>query len=224
MHIQSWNAVIFDLDGTLLDTVGDIAESANRALDAFGYPRHSVASYRAYVGDGLVNLAKKVLPPGSRSEPEVQRFVDLYRDSYAVLWRATSGPFAGVSELLDGLAKRNVPMAVLSNKRDDFTRLCVRELLGSWHFQVVRGERPGVPLKPSPDAALDVARELGFSPGQCLYVGDSEIDVETAKRAGMGCVGVLWGFRPREILVKAGAEILISEPGELLHYLRAVEG
>jgi len=213
-------AIIFDLDGTLLDTINDIALCANMVLDDWGCPVHSVETYTELVGDGLTNLARKVLPPTRRSLQEVDDFVQAYRVHYQDRWNETSTAYPGIPEMLDELAKRGIPLAVLSNKRDDFTQVCVDHYFSSCSFRYVRGEQSGVPIKPYPQAALEIARSLGVDPARCLFVGDSEIDIKTGLHAGMTSVGVLWGFRSRETLEEAGAQILLSHPRELLMLLK----
>ena len=212
-------AIIFDLDGTLIDTINDIANCANTVLEDWECPTHSVAIYTELVGDGLTNLARKALPSSRRSVEDVEAFVKEYRSHYQTRWNETSTAYAGVSELLAELSRREMPLAVLSNKRDDFTQVCVSHFFPSIPFLEVRGERSGVPIKPDPQSALDIARSLGVHPARCLFVGDSEIDVKTGLHAGMTSVGVLWGFRSQAILEEAGANILISHPRELLQVL-----
>jgi phosphoglycolate phosphatase len=208
-------AIIFDLDGTLLDTIKDIANCANTVLDHWECPTHSVETYTELLGDGLTNLARKALPASRRTMEDIEAFVKEYRSLYQARWNETSTAYAGVVELLGELCRREIPLAVLSNKRDDFTQVCVSHFFPSIPFRDVRGERSGVPIKPDPQAALDIARSLDVEPARCLFVGDSEIDVKTGLHAGMTSVGVLWGFRSQAILEEAGANILISHPREL---------
>jgi phosphoglycolate phosphatase len=211
-----YHGIVFDLDGTLLDTLDDIAASANAALKKMQCPPHSRESYREYVGHGLRSLAQHALPKNRQAEAEVELFVALYRAAYAVQWKETSRPFDGIPEVLDALVAQHVPLAVLSNKRNDFTEECVHTLLGRWPFEVVRGELEGVPLKPDPTAALAVVGELGVEPQRCLFVGDSDVDIETANRAGMPSAGVLWGYRDRVVLERCNPSFLVAHPAELL--------
>jgi phosphoglycolate phosphatase len=212
-------AIIFDLDGTLIDSIRDIAGCANAVLKDWGDPVHSVETYTELIGDGLRNLARKVLPMTQRSPEEIERFVTAYREYYQTRWRETSMAYEGIPELLSSLAERGIPLAVLSNKRDDFTRVCVDHFFPSISFHEVRGERAGVPIKPDPQAALEIATSIGADPTRCLFVGDSEIDVQTGIRAGMTSVAVTWGFRPIRVLEEAGATVFISKPKELLGLL-----
>lgn len=209
-------AIIFDLDGTLLDSIGDIAACANTVLAEWGCPTHSVETYTELVGDGLTNLARKVLPQIRRIPEEIEAFVSAYRIHYQARWNETSAAYPGIAEMLTELTRRKIPLAVLSNKRDDFTQVCVTHFFPSVPFQEIRGERAGVPIKPAPQAALEIASSLGVAPERCLFVGDSEIDIQTGVRAGMTSVAVLWGFRSRAVLEEAGARIFLARPAELL--------
>jgi len=214
-----YEAVLFDLDGTLLDTLEDLADSTNAALAALGYPPHPLDAYRTLVGDGIHNLARRALPEGRRDEETVLRCVDAIRAEYARRWDARTRPYPGVPELLDALSGRGVRMAILSNKPDGATRRVVERLLPGWDFALVLGAREGVPLKPDPAAALEVAARLGLRPEEMLYLGDTNTDMQTARAAGMRAVGALWGFRDAEELRQAGAQELICRPEELLRFL-----
>jgi phosphoglycolate phosphatase len=213
---MQYAGIVFDLDGTLLDTLDDIAASANAALHQMQCSPHSRESYREYVGHGLKSMARQALPAQRHADGDIQLFVDLYRASYAKQWKDTSRPFDGIPELLDALVERRIPLAVLSNKRNDFTGECVRTFLGKWPFEVVRGEVEGVPLKPDPTAALAVVAYLNVDPRQCLFVGDSDVDIETANRAGMPSAGVLWGYRSREVLEQCNPSFIVAHPKELM--------
>lgn len=210
------DAIIFDLDGTLLDTIDDIAMSANATLEAHGYPPHAVSVYKELVGDGLKNLARKVLPAERRSEDDIARFCEEYRPRYAAGWKRYSRPYDGIQELLATLQDTTIPLAVLSNKRDEDTKICVEAFFPTVRFAEVRGERSGTPIKPHPQAALEIAHSLRATPTRCLFVGDSEIDIRTAHAASMTSVGVTWGFRSRSLLEEERAAHIISAPSELL--------
>lgn len=214
-------AIIFDLDGTLLDTIHDIGGCANKVLASFGYPQHSVERYKELVGDGISNLARKALPDNDNGPESVARFVAAYRDLYGQKWRESSRPYEGIPETLQLLAERNIILSVLSNKRDDFTKLCVASFFPGIAFAEVCGERTGVPIKPHPQAALVIASSCGVSPHECVFIGDSEIDIETAKNANMPSIGVSWGFRPRSVLEAAGATFIIESPASILSIIES---
>ena len=209
-------AVLFDLDGTLLDTLADLADSMNRALSRLGCPPHETDAYRYFVGDGIAEMARRALPEGSRDEQSVEKCIAAAAEEYARRWAERTRPYEGVAELLDELAARGVKMAVLSNKPDHFTKLIVSELLPHWKFQAVRGALPDVPRKPDPGAAIDLAAAMGVPPAEVLYLGDTNTDMQTAVAAGMYAVGAAWGFRSPEELTAAGAAVVISHPAELL--------
>jgi phosphoglycolate phosphatase len=212
-------AILFDLDGTLLDTLEDLADAVNEALARGGFPPRSLDEYRFLVGDGARNLVRRALPPEHRDDATVEPCLDAFGAAYARLWDRKTRPYPGIPELLDALAARGLPMAVLSNKPDDFTKLCVARLLPRGRFAVVRGARPDTPPKPDPAAALAIAKQVGVPPADFLYVGDSNTDMGTARAAGMFPVGVTWGFRPASELLEHGARILITEPILLLKLL-----
>jgi len=216
---MSHRAVLFDLDGTLLDTLEDLADSTNAAVGRLGFPPHKLAAYKYFVGDGIVNLARRALPEAHRDEGTVARCVALIREIYADHWADKTRPYPGIPELLDALAERRVPMAVVSNKPHDFTKLCVARLLPRWRFEAVVGVSDSVPPKPDPKGALGVAAKLELWPAHILYVGDTNTDMKTAHAAGMYPVGVLWGFRPADELKASGAKVLIGKPAQLLDLL-----
>lgn len=212
-------AVLFDLDGTLLDTLADIADSANAVLEERGFPIHDQDAYRYHVGSGVKTLFQRALPEAARSDELVEACVASFRDVYDRRWNVKTRPFEGISELLDGLVERGVKMAVLSNKPHHFTRKCVAEYLAPWPLDPVLGQREGIPLKPNPAAALEVAGQLKIAPREFLYLGDTGTDMLTARSAGMRPVGALWGFRPEQELRQAGADLLIRAPREMLSLL-----
>ena len=211
-----FEAVIFDMDGTLLDTLKEIADAMNAALATLGYPPHHYDAYREYVGFGMDVLARRVLPEGHKDDAVVVRLVEAMRVIYGRDHAFLSRPYDGIPELLDALVDKGVAMTILSNKPDEFTRAMAERLLGRWRFEIVRGIIPGRPRKPEPDAAQDMARSLNLSPQKIVFMGDSAIDMLTARAAGMFPVGVLWGFRTRDELVENGAGLLIDHPRKLL--------
>ncbi len=212
-------AIIFDLDGTLLDTLGDLADSMNDALRRMAFPAHALPAYRQMVGDGAQTLATRALPAVHRDEATISKAYDLYRDSYSRRWDFDSPPFPGIPELLAALVERGVRLAVYSNKPDVFTQLVVAKLLPGWPWEVVLGQVEGTPKKPAPDGAVIVAKRLGLEPGEILFLGDSDVDILCANDAGMLSVGAGWGFRDREELRAAGAARLVDAPLEVLGLL-----
>lgn len=216
---MAYRAAIFDLDGTLLDTLEDLADSMNAVLRVTGYPEHPVDAYRYFVGDGVEMLVRRALSPLDPDEELVRRCMDAMAEEYGRRWANKTRPYPGIPELLDALEARAFPKAVFSNKPDAFVRMTVDRLLAGWHFDPVRGARPGEPKKPDPAGALEIAAYLKIQPQECLYLGDTNTDMRTARRAGMYAVGVTWGFRSAAELVASGAQRLLEHPIELLELL-----
>lgn len=214
-----YKAVIFDLDGTLLDTLEDLAFAANRILADNNFPTHPVGAYRTFVGEGLRVLIERILPEGHRETAVVTKMMAAFEEVYAKCWHVRSAPYPGIASLLDYLTAKEIRLSILSNKPDQFTRLCVHRMLSGWYFDPVFGQRPGIPKKPDPTAALEIAHILDLSPASILYVGDSGVDMHTARAAMMDVAGVLWGFRDGDELRRAGARYLVARPEDLLPIL-----
>lgn len=216
---MKYKAVIFDLDGTLLNTIDDIANSVNSVLEKSGFPVHSTEEIKYFVGTGFYNLIRLALPEKNRDDGTIKKLVEMLREEYNTRWNQYTKPYDGIAELLDELTKRNVKKAVLSNKADNFTKIIVAQLLPHWQFEVVWGERPDVPKKPDPTAALEIADMLNIPPDEFILLGDSSYDIQTGVAAGMFAVGALWGFRTADELKSAGADALIEKPLDLLKLL-----
>ena len=214
-----FSAVLFDLDGTLLDTLDDLADSMNEVLAPRGAPVHERAAYRRFIGDGLEMLVRRALPEDQNDDATVVACMEAMRERYAERWDRRSRPYPGVPGLLDALVERGVRLAVLSNKPHDFTCRMVERMLARWRFDPVLGSRPGVPRKPDPQVARAIAEQHGVAPSGWLYLGDTPIDVKTARAAGMTAVGATWGFRDAAELEEAGARHLIDHPRQLLELL-----
>lgn len=214
-----YKAIIFDLDGTLLNTLDDLGNSVNRVLLDMGFPTHTIGEYRSFVGDGVEKLINRALPEENRDEDTVRACLHAYREDYNKNWNVNTRPYKGIPDLLDALKERRLKAAILSNKPHDATNLCVTALLPRWRFDVVLGHRDGTPLKPDPASALEIAQRLNIPPEEFLYIGDSGVDMATAIAANMFPVGVLWGFREADELEESGAKALISHPLEALDLL-----
>jgi phosphoglycolate phosphatase len=210
-------AVLFDLDGTLADTLADLANATNWALTQVGCPTHPLDRYRQMVGDGARQLCARALPP--HRQELVEDLLRLMRDRYAQHWADNTRLYPGITELVLALVERRYKVAVLSNKPDEFTHQVVAHYFQPNPFHAVRGQLPGVPLKPDPTAALDIARQLDVPAPEWLYLGDTNTDMRTAGAAGMFPVGVLWGFRDREELLESGARALVEQPEQILTLL-----
>ncbi len=212
-------AVIFDLDGTLLNTLEDIVNSLNTILARYNYPQHSVDDYRFLVGYGMRELVRKALPVGDATDETLDRLLPEFMEHYGQNWNILTHPYDGIDTLLDAITAHGIKMAILSNKADPFTKLCAEVLLNKWHFDVVMGHHSAIAHKPDPEGALLVSRMLGVEPAEILYVGDSGVDMLTAIRAGMFPVGVLWGFRPESELLEYGAKKVVRKPEDIIALL-----
>jgi phosphoglycolate phosphatase len=213
-------AVLFDLDGTLLDTIEDLTDSMNAVLLTLGFPGHSVSDCKTLVGEGVEHFARGALPAeASQDERLVARSIELMRSEYRARWHRKTRPYDGIPQLLDDLAGRGMKLAVLSNKADDFTRLMVAHYFPGIAFETVAGARPGRAKKPDPAPALEASLLLGVPPAETAFVGDTKTDMETAGRAGMIPIGALWGFRSAPELLENGARYLIRRPAELLWFI-----
>jgi phosphoglycolate phosphatase len=210
-------AVVFDLDGTLVDSLGDIADAMNHALAHHGLPTHPEADYLRFVGEGVKALVRQAVPTGREDLHEP--VLATYRAHYDAHLFDRTVPYPGIPGVLGALAEVGVRMAVLSNKSDGFVKRLVAKLLPGVPFVAVYGERPGVPRKPDPTAALGLAAALGVRPAACGFVGDTAVDMDTARAAGMYGVGVTWGFRSHELQAH-GARAVARTAEELLAALR----
>jgi len=212
-------AVLFDLDGTLVDTIKDIALAMNTVLKNHGFPQHEPEEYKMMVGWGTRELAVRALPPDEHSQQLADEcageMIRLYNENPVVHTK----PYPHIPELVCALSEKHILKGILTNKTDEIAHLVVKKLFDYNQFAIVRGAKPDVPAKPDPAAALHLAEIMGYTPGDILYVGDSAVDVETAKRAGMIPVAVSWGFRGSDELLEQGAEILIHDPLDLLSYV-----
>jgi phosphoglycolate phosphatase len=214
-----FDGVLFDLDGTLVDTLEDLADAMNRVLDGERLPGHGYAEYQRMIGHGIHQLVSDALPADRRDEPTIARCFARMMADYGEHSLIKTHPYDGVAELLSALKAAGLKLAVLSNKADEPTQRIAAALFADGHFDTVAGARPDVPLKPDPAGALLAAASLGLEPSRIVYVGDSPTDMRTALAAGMTPVGVSWGFRTREELVEAGASTVLDEPLELLRLI-----
>jgi phosphoglycolate phosphatase len=205
---------IFDLDGTLVDTLGDIATCMNSFLKGKGLPEHPTQAYRRMVGWGLLHLIREAVP--EEHKENAQLWYPQLLAVYEALGAGNSKPYPGVVSTLEKLAVQQVPMAVVSNKPDPVTAQVVAQLFPGVPFALVRGGLEGVPVKPHPAGALEAARSMGLAPEDCGFLGDSDVDMKTALAAGMTPLGAAWGFRSRHELAAAGAAMLLDEMQAIL--------
>jgi phosphoglycolate phosphatase len=208
-------AVIFDLDGTLVDSLADLGDSTNAVLSAEGFPAHPLDAYRHFVGDGIVNLMARALPCEARTEAVIARCTERLRHVYASRWDGKTTPYMGIHAALRLLRDADCRLGVLTNKPQAMARLIVERFFADAGFEVLLGAEAGFPRKPDPSGAIEVGRRLGAPADRCVYVGDTATDMRTAHAAGMAAVGVLWGFRDADELNHAGADRLVEAPLEL---------
>ena len=206
---------IFDLDGTLLDTVADLANATNQALQQCGYPTHPVEAYYQFVGNGINKLFARALPAEHSTEENVMRIRALFVPYYNEHNADCSRPYPGVVALLRTLQERGVQLAVASNKYHEATLKLVRHFFPEVHFAAIYGQREGVAIKPAPDIVFDILRDTGIAKEKTLYVGDSGVDMLTASNAGVESVGVAWGFRSVEELCEHGAMHIVHTANEI---------
>ncbi len=214
---MKYNTVIFDLDGTLLNTLEDLTDSVNYALDKSGYPLRTIEEVRQFVGNGVKVLMNLAVPKKTSPE-DTAKCLEIFRKHYSGNLQNKTRPYDGIYDLLKALKEKGVKLAIVSNKYDFAVKALCRDYYNEF-IHVAIGESQGVAKKPAPDTVYTVLKELKASREQAVYVGDSDVDVHTAHNAGLKCVGAAWGFRSREILKAEGADFIIDKPEELLNYL-----
>lgn len=214
-----YKAVLFDLDGTLLDTLDDLAAAANRVLAGRGYPTHGADAYRWFVGDGSAILITRALPPEQRAPETVAACLQAFLEDYNQNWDQATRPYDGIVTLLEQLHARGIRMGVITNKPHHYCRMMIDHYFSGMPLDPVLGQRNGIPKKPDPCQALAAAAVISVSPGACIFLGDSGVDMETARRASMLPMGAGWGFRPPRELIDAGAVRVLAHPLALLDYL-----
>lgn len=216
---MKYRGIIFDLDGTLLDTLADLTNAMNSVLAKHGFAQHSKEQYRYFIGNGMENLVRRTLPQEQCTEDMVALCLQEFHAEYKQSWANETKPYAGITELLVQLAQQEVTISVLSNKADPFTKVIIDKFFGAQRFACVLGARPEVPKKPNPAGAIEIVNATGIAAASYLYVGDSGVDMKTANAAGMYAVGVTWGFRDQEELMTNGAHTLVQAPADILALL-----
>ena len=212
---MKYDAAVFDLDGTLIDSAADLGNAVNRVLDAYGFPIHDIHKYRMFIGDGAETMVKRALPEERRDDRTVKQCLAEFLEDYYENFDVDTVLYDGISDLLDSLSEKSTKISILTNKPYDIAIRFLDSILSRWEFDMVVGQKNGLPKKPDPAGALLVSGKLGVSNDKCAYLGDSGIDMRTAVSAGMLPIGVLWGFRGRDELLDNGARYLINEPLEI---------
>lgn len=208
--------IIFDLDGTLLNTIADLANSTNYALDLNGYPTHEVGKYNFFVGNGINKLFERALPEGEKSMENVLKIREAFVPYYDVHNADDSRPYEGIENLLTKLRERGIQLAVASNKYDSATKKLIKHFFPNVPFASVYGQRDGINVKPDPTIVFDILKDTGISADEALYVGDSGVDMQTANNAGVTSVGVTWGFRPRAELQEFSPNHIVDRAEDIL--------
>lgn len=217
---MSYSGVIFDLDGTLLNTLDDMADSVNSILEKHGFPVHDVEKYKYFIGNGMEKLIRRAVPESILQDEEmVKTCLDEFMREYDKRWDKLTTPYNGINDLMEALDNNGIEMSVLSNKPNNFTRVLIDKFFGLKRFKIVFGARENVPKKPDPTAALEISKLSKIPVEEYLYLGDTGVDMKTANAAGMYAVGVTWGFRKADELLENGAKKIIDNPIELIELL-----
>lgn len=214
--MKEYSTYVFDLDGTLLSTLEDLTTSTNHALQTHGLPTHSIDDVRRFVGNGVKKLIERAVP-GGLENPKFEDVYATFRSHYMEHSLDTTRPYPGISETLGELKRRGKRIAVVSNKFYTATQELCRHFFRD-SVEVAIGEREGIRKKPAPDTVEEALRQLGVDKADAVYIGDSDVDVATARNSGLPCISVLWGFRDKDFLIQNGAETFITEPSQLLDW------
>ncbi len=217
---MNYKAVVFDLDGTLVDSAADLGNAVNRVLETHGFPVHGIPRYQDFIGNGAEMMVKRALPEKNRGEVILKECLSEFMNDYHKNFNVDTVLYDGVPELLDHLSDKSIILTLLTNKPEDITFKLNESLLSKWDFRVVMGSSEGIPKKPDPTGARLLLEKIGIPGSQTVYFGDSGIDMKTAISAGMVPVGVLWGFREKEELENDGAKYIIEKPLDILEIIQ----
>lgn len=215
--MRSYDTVIFDLDGTLLNTLEDLTDAVNASLTASGYPVRTIEEVRRFVGNGIGKLIRRAVPEGTTDE-DFEKVFAAFKEYYGIHCNDKTRPYPGVPELLERLKDEGYRLAIVSNKAD-FAVKELRDIYFAGTVEVAIGEREGIRRKPAPDTVEQALRELGSDSGRAVYVGDSDVDIETARNAGMPCISVTWGFREEAFLRECGGQNFAANAAEVARWI-----
>ncbi len=216
---MKFKAIIFDMDGTIFDSLEDIADSMNTVLKENGYSKHPVDAYRQFIGDGIELLVKRALPESEQGRETIRYYVKAMRNEYAKRWTLKTRPYPGISKMIDECISEGLKLAVLTNKLEDSAIELIDRLLPEKHFDYIWGARSQLPKKPDPAGALLLIRQMNLRPSDCIYLGDMPVDMKTALSAEIYALGALWGYRTADELFEAGAQAVLRQPVDLLPWL-----
>lgn len=211
--------VIFDLDGTLLNTIADLAAATNYALQACGYPTHDTDAYRFFVGNGINKLFERALPEGTQSKENVLKIRSLFVPYYNEHNADLSRPYPGIENLLETLQKKGYMLAVASNKYHEATQKLIKQYFPRINFLAILGQRENIPAKPDPQVVYEIMEKAGVERNEVVYIGDSSVDMQTGANAGVTTIGVCWGFRPRTELEAYNPSLIAEQAEDILHFL-----
>ena len=217
--MRHYKGIIFDLDGTLLNTIEDLSDSVNHVLTAFNHPEHSYDEYKLKIGKGFRNLIEVSFPEDCRDNSTIDSTLSMFLETYDKKYMDKTHPYDGIISMLEKIQENGILIGVNSNKRTDYTNALVKKHFPNTQFVEIFGERTGIPKKPDPCSALEIAELMGLSPEEILYVGDSKTDILTGQNAGMDTVGVLWGFRDQFELTQFRATYIVKHPKQIVQLI-----
>lgn len=212
-----YKLIIFDLDGTLVNSIYDLADAVNNSLAEMGFPIHKTDKFYRFVGDGTLKLAERALPKNERSEDNINKLHSLFSEKYNKCCLNKTKAYDGINQLITDLKSNGIKCAVASNKPDKFSKHIVHNIFGENTFDLIMGKCDGVPTKPAPDIVYNILSELKINKDETIFAGDSDVDVITAHNSGLKCIGCVWGFRGEEELKNAGADFLADKPTEIIN-------
>ncbi|MBR2488845.1 MAG: HAD family hydrolase [Clostridia bacterium] len=215
-------AVLFDLDGTLVNSLCDLATSCNFALESFGFPTHETEKYKYFVGNGMPSLIERILPEDKRDSDTHKKVFDVFYNHYSQHFADKTAPYEGICELLCGLKQKGLKIGIISNKKHEMTLEVVNKLFDVSVFDVIYGKMEGYPVKPDVKLTFKLMEELGVKPDECVLAGDSGMDMAASVNAGCKGIGVLWGFRGKEELLENGADYIVEKPCEILKIIEEI--
>lgn len=213
------NILIFDLDGTLLNTLNDLTDSTNYALASLGYPQKTIEQVRNYVGNGVAKLIERAIPNG-RTNPDFEKCLEIFKENYSKNMYNKTAPYDGIIKMLKQLRLKGCKIAVVSNKFDAAVKeLCKKYFPDMINVAIGENEAGGIKKKPAPDTVSKALKELNGKTSDAIYLGDSEVDIQTAQNSNMPCISVTWGFKDKDFLIQHGAKILVNKPHEIIEYI-----